>query len=435
MKSHVGVFLMILLICSIALICNTSYSDGQGEGQQFRNVSGTINEDVVWTKEYFLNFTTSVIVAKGATLTIEAGVVAKLNFQSITVEGTLIAKGTCNSPISFYDGGTIIFDQYSSDWNAQTGTGSIIENTLNFYLIINDASPRISQDKLSVKINGGSPIISNNDIGGVIIYGGSPLISNNTISKTIITGHSNLEGSVVAVYGGSPVILNNTIASASELNLKYGIAIGGEDTVVISDNVINQINGTGIYITSGSPTIQRNFISSGYSSGIGLAITGNSNPLIENNTIVENAVGLNIYNENDSDHSPSPTVSDNNIQSNKYNIYLGQQGIFGSAADSIDVSYNWWGTTDVPSINQTIHDYKNDFNLGIVTFTPVLNSSNSQAMPDPNASLPTPATSPLLTSLPSSSVPELNPAVAFLALVVVACAFAVVFRMKELNAA
>jgi hypothetical protein len=56
--------------------------------------------------------------------------------------------------------------------------------------------------------------------------------------------------------------------------------------------------------------------------------------------------------------------------------------IRNSAQYDFNATYNWWGTTDVQVINQTIHDYKNDFNLGNVTFEPFLTEANPSAAPD-----------------------------------------------------
>jgi len=52
-----------------------------------------------------------------------------------------------------------------------------------------------------------------------------------------------------------------------------------------------------------------------------------------------------------------------------------------SAQNDLNTAYNWWGTTNTTAINQSIRDFKNDFNLGKVNFTPFLTEPNSEAAP------------------------------------------------------
>ena len=93
----------------------------------------------------------------------------------------------------------------------------------------------------------------------------------------------------------------------------------------------------------------------------------------------------------------STIINFNNVLNNaKYNIYM-------HTADNINATYNWWGTTDVNSINPTTYDNKNDFNLWKIDISPILNESNSQAMPNSNVPMP-------IMLLPSSLVsPTLSP--------------------------
>ena len=118
-------------------------------------------------------------------------------------------------------------------------------------------------------------------------------------------------------------------------------------------------------------------------------------PLIRNNTIVGNTVGFNLIN------SPSPTITFNNIQSNiEYSVYL-----YASSESDVNAVFNWWGTTDASAINQSIRDFKNDFNLGVVSFVPFLTELNSFAPagytppepePEPQPE-PTPEPEPTIT--------------------------------------
>jgi hypothetical protein len=62
----------------------------------------------------------------------------------------------------------------------------------------------------------------------------------------------------------------------------------------------------------------------------------------------------------------------NNLQGNtNYSLYL--QG------GDVNATYNWWGTTNTQAINQTIYDFKYDFELGVGTFVPFLTAPNPEA--------------------------------------------------------
>jgi len=115
-------------------------------------------------------------------------------------------------------------------------------------------------------------------------------------------------------------------------------------------------------------TIERNLITNNTK---GITI-GSSKMTIRNNTIAENSVGISIGS------SPSATIIYNNIENNsQYSIQL------EGTSNEVNATYNWWGTTDTQPINQTIFDFKNDFNLGTVIFVPFLTEPNLEAMPIP----------------------------------------------------
>jgi hypothetical protein len=369
------------------------------------NVSGIISQDTTWTPSNGpYNFTGDVTIASGVILTIEPGTeVTQFSgcdsyfppgeFFTLQVNGTLRAEGTDEEPIGFGNL-MIVFSPSSTSWNTQTSSGSIMQYT---------------EYASGVQTNNASPKIDNNQVESVAVWGGSPIISNNVV----ITG--------IGVETGSPVIYNNTITAESEGYPTEAPAINfeGQNTALVYDNHItgefsvsagspvienNFISGS-VVMSAGSPLVKNNFIRFG-----GITIYGNTNPLIENNTIATNTIGLNIY---DSKESPSPTIEYNNFEQNsQYNIYLGLQGSYGSTAPNVNASNNWWGTTDISVINQTIYDFKDNYNVGTVTFTPILNAPNTEATPNPNAPISTsnPAQTATPTAQPGqSSSPSTQP--------------------------
>ena len=89
-----------------------------------------------------------------------------------------------------------------------------------------------------------------------------------------------------------------------------------------------------------------------------------------NNSIASNYIGIKIS-ELSAEYSPSPVILNNNIYANEYNLK-------SEVPDDLNATYNWWGTTDIPTINQTIYDFKYDFNSGTVNFVPFLTETNPE---------------------------------------------------------
>jgi hypothetical protein len=120
---------------------------------------------------------------------------------------------------------------------------------------------------------------------------------------------------------------------------------------------------------------------------------------IQNNLITNNSKGISVTDLSVTvqvAHFKSTIVNNNILNNSNYNFYLAATPI------SITAANNWWGTTDQQTISQTIHDYKNDFNVGNVTFVPFLTSPNSQA-PSSNIILPTHSALPSPPYSPSPS--------------------------------
>jgi parallel beta-helix repeat protein len=323
-----------------------------GKVQASTEVTGVISSDTTWTKAnspYIL--TGPVGVAEGVTLTIEPGVTVYLNDTYLLVNGTLYARGTSTNKISLQCNGTslgflygsipvIQFTSASISWNEQTNTGSIIENAV---------------------------ISSTQESHTISIVDTSPKINNNTV---INTGGQR----AIWIERGAPIISNNTISSTfSGITISGSSFLPSSGDAHISDNIVSRCE-VGIEVYSGSPIIEHNLIINNNGNkingngGIRVDYVGTT-PIIRNNTIVKNSVGINVLD------SPSPTIEFNNIyDNNEYSVYL-----YSGSGSNIDATYNWWGTTDTQAINQTIRDYHEDFTLGEVSFVPFLTQLNPKA--------------------------------------------------------
>lgn len=147
---------------------------------------------------------------------------------------------------------------------------------------------------------------------------------------------------------------------------------------------------------------------------------GGGHVLVEKNLITDCYYGIQIFSPNFANLNTALTVKDNAIRNNQVGLYVSNRynptvtgnNIVGNvvsvkmvtdySGQSADISIpnNWWGTTSTSAIDQSIYDFNDDFNLGKVTYTPILTSENTAAYPD--SSVPIPSTSPLPTLTPTA---------------------------------
>ncbi len=364
MQSLSRAFFTVLMVSGLILVGTIHFVPVQAS----TDVTGIINSDITWTKANSpYVFTGAVGVGSGVTLTIEPGVTVNIGSYYLQVSGTLDARGSNLDNIVFISEtpsyGNIAFTDSSTSWNEQIGSGCIIENAVldSTSISMNEVSPKINNNTIiaAINVDGSSAIITNNiimdDIG---VHSSSPTINNNSILGGINIGSD-------SPSGDSPVIANNTIEGGDAGN---GIGINFEGGPYIADNVISGCR-TGVSARGVQATIERNLIINNIE-GI-YVLSGTIQ--IRNNTIKDNFVAIRIRS-----YSPSfASIIYNNIENNSQNsIYLEDTG-------DVNASYNWWGTTDTQLIELTIHDNKNDFNVGTVTFTPFLTTPNTEAMPIP----------------------------------------------------
>jgi parallel beta-helix repeat protein len=207
------------------------------------------------------------------------------------------------------------------------------------------------------------------EVPAIEIEHGLVIISNNTITGNIKVSLENgdqaiifdnqIEGSIVA--SGSPIIVQN--------NTVQGISFGGSQ-IIVSDNLV--VNGSGIDVVSeGSVVIERNLIRNNHQ-----GIRCNSGGVtIRNNTLKDNRIAL---------YVSTPDC----IEFIYNNILNCSDSIVLTTASNFEAANNYWMPNDKVSIDNSIHDYYDDFNLGKVNYSPVLTEQNMQAMPDPNAKPP-----------------------------------------------
>jgi hypothetical protein len=383
-------------------------------------VNGIIDSDTTWRKlDSPFNLTGPILVEKGVTLTVEAGVTVNLNGHYIRVDGTLSARGTEFDKIRFSGGGSeppnwsITFTETSTSWSEQDGSGCVLEyvvlDSAHTGISIEDVAPKIDNNFIrgyyAVDVFGGSPVISNNIIDGAIgVHYASPTITGNTITGSISAFESL----------GQTLILENTIVGGGQNVDVPGIVCSHAN---VTGNVIYGFVSGGIvaeFKWGHSPVIEENLIM--YNS-VGINVSQYANPQIWCNTIANNSLGIAIA------QGSLVNLLYNSIQDNvEYNLYLSEY------SEDVDADDNWWGTTSYYPIADLIFDFEDDFNLGTVDFTPILTEPYPKAPSLASAPEPTPTPTPVVSpeGTPNSGMSLRDLEVAILVLLIIVAGLLVV---------
>jgi hypothetical protein len=392
---------LLVIIITAGLVISTQ--PNFGSPQNPTSINGIITKDARWTKTNSpYNLTGNVLIETGVTVTVEANAVVNLNGYYIRVNGSLniqpgatinmglrdynagyiqvngimTAKGTDTQPIHlngaepYWDNcapptvSAIVFSEYSLAWNAQTGAGCIIENAIiNKTDIQTSSSIKLNNNTINVsgiKIVKGAPLISNNILSnGISVTGGSPIIVNNQLNG----GYISLQDNHDLDWIDSPIITRNVISNPPQLlvttsAISLGYLAGSNGLILIENNLLTN-SYYGIYFGQNEDHARKPF-------------------KILNSTITNNEIGIGIADEY------SFVIANNNIYNNYMSVKLSSL-----ASSDVNVSNNWWGTTDTSSIDESIYDFSDDFNLGKINYTPFLTAPNEQAIPSPNMSSPT----------------------------------------------
>ena len=228
-------------------------------------VSGTISTNTTWGlggSPYV--FAGDVTVASGVTLTLEPGVVVKLDSgDELDVDGTLLADGTSGQPIVFT---SIKDDTAGGDTN---GDGGATTPAAGDWYELNFSSPGSGSvlDYVEVRYAGAFGQ-------SIDVYTSGLSITNSTIVDGSSYG--------IDVHSVSPTIADSTIARHSS----YGIYLVGSSASITGNTI--QDNSHGIYL-SNSPgaTITGNTITGHASYGLyadpdSAAVTWSGNVMSDN---------------------------------------------------------------------------------------------------------------------------------------------------------
>jgi len=364
----------------------TKYLAVSGTGVANNTIEGTLIENRTLYKSNSPYLVTGdITIPNTKTLTIEPGV--ELNFQghyAINVQGRLLAVGTNSDSIRFRA------NFPSNGWNSvrffrtvETNDSSIFRYCSIMHghaddtgytwggAICLDAVSNVSimhclfEDNMALSGGGAiscnensNPLIKRNSFynnraygegGAIYIVASYPRIENNIISGNYVGSANYTYGGAISIRNGSdPYIINNKIYSNRSFGAYStsgaGIMIGGNSAPKIFGNLLqnnffdvstnSQAAGGAISINASNPVIVNNtIIQNGAYKGAGIFMNNSSSPVFKNNIIRENTASSSTGNQILAEGG-TPSYNNNNITN--------LQGC-GSGNGNIDLSPLFFG--------------------------------------------------------------------------------------------
>ncbi len=379
------------------------------------SVSGPYFSNTIWNATGSpYNLIGDVQIPNGVSLTIEPGV--EINFNAdyeILIKGDLIATGTISLPIIF-NGNTngksmlifkdtiltssqLSFLEFNGPKNAlQLANESEFNQDLiknSGTLSVSDVAftnTRISTDGYATpaKLFIENATFSSTTIKGTYPNSEEIELKNSTFTDSFVNSDSYNYGILVnnctanntafsiGCCGANLEFRNSNITNSSIIegdgNPKKGPVLITESVIVntplhlpaarveVSSSTINYDTSNGLVFGNG--TFECSQIT-GNNVGTALKITGyngyniGNSVVISNSTIKDNAIGIDIENAN------VVTIGSSNIYNNAtYNIK-------NASVENIAATNNWWGTTDTATIDNTIYDYYDNINFGVIDYS------------------------------------------------------------------
>ncbi len=383
-------------------------------------VGGTLVENSIWTDGYTYIVTEDLIVPSGITLTIEPGVRVRFTQQTglFVQNGALYAVGT--------ESDSIYFESLEGQLWKGISLNTIIGTTSKLgYLKVDRAEIGIdirSSSSMTVE----SCRFTNCYFADIRIYNsaGCSILNNDFIKNSRV-------GLELFASGNSSFSSGNRIAGNFFNDSRYtGLLVRFELGGACRNNIIenNIFNGAeaGIYIDNSLPQnndaifIRRNVFMRIGGASIGYSIsTGMDNSWISNNIFWQNTRSTvmlrgrnaslieNSFYDNDQCVNLSAKAFDSKLLNNTFTqntgVVLSLSQVDGLNADSNNIFHNtkteggiinltpkaadltreYWGSTNTEIINEFIHDFHDDNELGEVIYDPFLTLPDTSAPVSP----------------------------------------------------
>jgi len=309
------------------------------------DVSGIVSSNTTWT---FANspyvVTGNILVNEGVTLTIEPGVIVKVDSgKGLSINGSLIANGTNTANIVFTSNQTnpsngewesITFYDTSVDANFDVD-GSYLSGSVIQYAVLEYAgsspsgSGYDSNGKGAITVNDSYPLVKN----CIIKNNGSQGLHYNITGST--SHDLRIENNLIYLNNTSGIGIYNPYSGTNIYILENkilqngtGISIFGNDAIINKNVIMNNLNdGINTFFWGGtglSCTISNNNISGNGSYGF-YGVTSQATFTITNNIFIGNGSHT-IYSRRHVTHTTGGQliVNNNNILENStYKIYNG----------------------------------------------------------------------------------------------------------------
>jgi hypothetical protein len=345
-------FRLILLI----FICNSNFSFAKPT----KKINSQIfNKDLTFYSDTSYEILGNINISENTTLYIEPGTNIYCNNNvNIKVDGTLVANGLKTDSI-YFSGNQwcgITFTASSSDWISHKGSVlnfcclSNINYTNSYALSLNDCRPLIKNTKISNCLNGVFSESEDIELDSLVIsnvnYCAIDCRKKSKISNCLI---SEIKGENAVLLHGGTIFKKNKIINCNGL---HALQISSNSTSEIDSVLFND------FIENLSDAIRL------------VDIKSDVNIYISNNIFKNNFTEVFI------DGLPIAPIEGNVVIYNN-NFYKKNNGYFIKVVGNVgaNAQYNYWGGEDSIQVENYILHKFDDYNLGLISYLPLISDS------------------------------------------------------------
>jgi len=336
------------------------------------NISGTLPTNTTWSPEgspYCI--TEDIVISDGNILTIEPRTEIAFNDSTMHVNGTLIAIGNENDKI--------LFEVYVKKSQSQLLFVGPYTSVLDNFIMQNLDLTSVEEDSGKINLTNGKlknsdilirySYVYNNEfencnVGIYEAYWKETMKTINVLNNTFHSGTSYLE---IKADDAPLNFINNSIQGYNVENCV--IAIGSSWLLDFSHNTIH--NNLGKYAICTTQTYDSSLTHNLIYDNTCIGILGSTerHTLIEFNTIANNDVGVSINLRENS------TFRNNNVYNNtEYDAKTDTDD-----EGALNLSNNYWGTTNSSLISEQIYDYYDNIEFKELIYEPFLTELVSEA--------------------------------------------------------